>query len=143
MLPGLQAVGPSYGLKFENGAVVGCGIVSGTLAPARYVDGVNLNAGSSQCQGKANRAETLGIERYRPSLIVWGSTDEKNSIVVSTPHGSQVLPSGSSEWRSVMLQRINERVEKFLATGARVILLAEPPSLHTPAGWTAATSWHF
>ena len=33
LLPGLQAVGPSYGMKFENGAVVGCGVVSGTLAP--------------------------------------------------------------------------------------------------------------
>ena len=134
MLPGLQAVGPSYGLKFENGAVVGCGIVSGTLAPPRYVDGVNLNAGNDQCQGKANRAETLGIERYRPSLIVWGSTEEKNSIVASTPHGSQILLSGSPEWRSVMLQRINGRVEKFLATGARVILLAEPPSVHVVSG---------
>ena len=33
LLPGLQAVGPSYGMKFENGAVVGCGVVSGTHGP--------------------------------------------------------------------------------------------------------------
>jgi peptidoglycan/LPS O-acetylase OafA/YrhL len=133
MLPGLQAVGPSYGLKFENGAVVGCGIVSGTLAPA-YVYGVNLNASSDQCQGEADRAETIGIERYRPSLIVWESTDERSSVVASTPHGSQVLESGSAEWKAAMLQRINGRVEKFLATGARVILLAEPPSPHSLSG---------
>lgn len=133
LLPGLQAVGPSYRMGFENGAVVGCGIVSGTLAPA-YVYGVKLDGSTEQCQAEVNRAETLAIERYRPSLIVWGSTDERSSIVVSTAHGSQILQSGSAEWESVMLQRINGRVEKFLATGARVILLAEPPSAHTVSG---------
>jgi hypothetical protein len=30
-----------------------------------------------------------------------------------------------------MLQRMNDRVKKFLATGARVVLLLEPPAVHT------------
>jgi len=136
LLIGLQAVGPSYGMQFENGAVIGCGIVSGTIAPY-YLYGQNVVAYTTLCQGQANRAESLAIERYHPSLILWGSTDERSSIVVSTAHGTKVLASGSPEWKSVMLQRMDTRVKKFLATGARVVLTLEPPAVHT-SGSTAS-----
>jgi len=129
LLPGLQAVGPSYGMQFQTGAVIGCGIVSGTLAPF-YVNGLSITAYTDKCQGEANRAESEAIERYRPSLIVWGSTDESSSIVVDTPQGSKVLVVGTPEWKKVMLQRMETRVEKFRATGANVILLLEPPPPH-------------
>ena len=78
---------------------------------------------TAKCQGEANSAETQAIERYRPSLIVWGSTDETKSIVNATPTGNRVLNAGSPAWKAVMLQRMNTRVERFMATGARVILL--------------------
>jgi hypothetical protein len=136
MLPGLQAVGPSYGLRFENGSVIGCGIVSGVIAPNYIYDGtVNVSAYTVNCQGEANLVESQAIGRYRPRLVVWGSTDERNSVVVDTPTGSKVIDSGSPEWRSVMLQRMDNRVDKFVASGARVILLLEPPQVHsgTPA----------
>jgi peptidoglycan/LPS O-acetylase OafA/YrhL len=136
LLIGLQAVGPSYGMQFENGAVIGCGIVSGVIAPD-YLDGQNVVAYTTLCQGQANRAESLAIERYHPSLILWGSTDERSSIVVSTAHGTKILASGSPEWESVMLQRMNTRVKKFLATGARVVLMLEPSAVHA-SGSTAA-----
>jgi peptidoglycan/LPS O-acetylase OafA/YrhL len=130
LLPGLQAVGPSYGMRFENGAVIGCGIVSGEVAP-QIVAGINFANFTSKCQGEANTTETQAIERYRPSLIVWGSTDELNSVVVHTQSGSKVVQAGTPAWRSVMSERINDRVEKFLGTGAKVILLLEPPSVHS------------
>jgi peptidoglycan/LPS O-acetylase OafA/YrhL len=129
LLIGLQAVGPSYGMQFENGAVIGCGIVSGVIAPD-YLYGHNVVAYTTLCQGQANHAESLAIERYHPSLILWGSTDERSSIVVNTAHGTKVLATGSPQWKSVMFQRIDTRVKKFLATGARVILLLEPPAVH-------------
>ncbi len=129
LLPGLQAVGPSWGLQFENGAVIGCGVVSGVIAPL-YIGNVNLSAVTDKCQGEANLAETQAIERYRPSLIVWGSTEEENSIVVDTPTGSRVLDTGSPKWRAVMLRRMDERVDQLVATGARVVLLLEPPRTH-------------
>ncbi len=130
LLVGLQAVGPSYGMQFENGAVIGCGIVSSVIAPYNLY-GRNIVAYTSMCQGQANRAESTAIDRYHPSLILWGSTDERSSIVVSTAHGTKVLTSGSSEWKAVMLHRIDSRVNKFLSTGARVILTLAPPSVHT------------
>ena len=129
MLIGLQAVGPSYGMQFENGAVIGCGIVSGVIAPS-YVDGHNLVGYTTLCQGQANRAESLAIERYHPSLILWASTDERSSIVVNTAHGTKVLDSGSPEWKSVMLQRLDTRINKFLATGANVVLTLAAPEVH-------------
>ena len=129
LLPGLQAVGPYYGMRFENGAVIGCGVVSGVIA-AVHIAGLNIPNYTVKCQGEANLAETQAIERYRPSLIVWGSTDEGDSILVNTPTGSKALASGSREWTAVMLQRIDDRVRKFLATGARVILVLEPPQVH-------------
>ena len=61
LLPGLQAVGPSYGMRFENGAVVGCGIVSGQTAPF-YAAGYNFTAYTAKCQGEANSAETQAVE---------------------------------------------------------------------------------
>ena len=136
LLVGLQAVGPSYGLQFENGAVIGCGIVSGIIAPF-YVNDYNVVAYTTLCQGQANRAESQAIEHFHPSLILWASTDERSSIVVNTAHGTKVLVSGSPEWKSVMLQRMDTRVKKFLATGARVVLMLEPPAVHT-SGSTAA-----
>ncbi len=131
LLPGLQAIGPSYAMEFRSGAVIGCGIVSGEIAPYYYsANGANVSAPTKLCQGEANRAETQAIERYHPGVIIWGSTDERNSIVNDTPAGSKVLDSGTPGWKSVMLQRMDDRVEKFLGTGARVILLLEPPSVH-------------
>ena len=130
LLVGLKAVGASYGMQIENGAVIGCGVVSGTLPPFDY-GGLYSTADTDQCQGEANRAESLALERYHPSLVVWGSTYEHGSIVVGTAHGSRLLVAGSPTWESVMLHRMDTRVEQFLATGARVILLLEPPPPHT------------
>ncbi len=126
LLTGLEAVGPTYGMQFENAALLGCGVVSGTLPPF-YIGTTIWVAYTSQCQGDANRTESLALERYHPSLIVWGSAVEESSILVATAHGSRVLVEGSREWKSVMLRRIDTRVQKFLGTGAGVILTLEPP----------------
>ena len=126
MLPGLDAVAPSYGVQIGNGAVLGCGIVSGRLAPFYYY-GVNLAAYTRTCQSAANRAESSAIRREKPQIIVWGSTDERASISVNTPTGNSVLVKGTPQWKAVMLQRIDARVRQFAATGAKVVLLLQPP----------------
>ncbi len=125
LLPGLVAVGPSYGMQFENGAVIGCGIVSGQIPPESFF----TNTSTKRCQGEANRVDAQAIERFRPNVVVWASTQERNSIVASTPNGSENLASGSAGWTSVMLNRINARVAKFVAAGANVVLLLEPASV--------------
>jgi peptidoglycan/LPS O-acetylase OafA/YrhL len=142
LLPGLEAVGPSYGMHFENGAFIGCGVVSGTLAPS-IVDGFNLVAGTSACQGEVNRMETLAIEQYHPRLIVWGSTYERESIVAATKTGTKVLTSGSPQWYRLMKQRMDRRIQQFVTAGAAVVLLEEPPSVHFGrAPWQLPHSAH-
>ena len=74
--------------------------------------------------------ETRAIERYRPSLIVWASTEEGNSIVASTSSGTKVLDPGSAAWKEVMLQRMDASGGTFVATGAKVVLLLEPALIH-------------
>ena len=136
LLPGLQAVGPAYGMQFQNGAVIGCGIVSGELAPANEF-GSNVVAYTRSCQGEANGAETAGLEHAHPGLVVWASTDERNSIVVSTSSGGKILNAGSAEWTRVLAERMDARVQKFISSGAKVIMLLEPPEVHSVPGANA------
>ena len=135
LLPGLQAVGPWYGLQFENGAVVGCGVVSGQLPPY-YVDGINFSGYTRRCQGEANLAESQAIERYHPRLIVWGSQEEKASVLSRT---GQTLTAGSPKWKAEMLRRIDLRVQDFISTGAKVLILRQPPEIH-PQNMTQFTT---
>ncbi len=65
LLIGLQAVGPSYGMQFENGAVIGCGIVSGVIAPY-YLDDHNVVAYTTLCQGQANSRRISGHRALSP-----------------------------------------------------------------------------
>ncbi len=133
LLPGLAAVGPTYGMQVHSGAVVGCGVVSGQLAPL-YKNGLNVVAYTAKCQTDSDNAEYTAIERYDPRIVVWGSTDERSSFVVQAAAGSKVLVSGSPQWHAVMLKRMNARVDSLLATGARVILVLEPAAVHANPG---------
>jgi peptidoglycan/LPS O-acetylase OafA/YrhL len=132
LLQGVDAVGPTYRMQFVNGAVIGCGIVSGEVPPVRQGDQVIFsNTFTKLCQGQANRAEATAIERSKPRIIVWASTQERNPIVAHTRTGSEDLAAGTPKWHAVMLQRIDDRLQQLTATGARVILLLEPPSVHS------------
>jgi SGNH domain (fused to AT3 domains) len=126
MVAGLAAVGRAYGVRVADGTVIGCGIVSGRIPPYFY-GSVDLERLTKNCQAEANRSEALAITEGRPNIIVWGSQEERSSILISTRSGNRVLVKGSPQWKKVMLTRMNARVQQFLATGARVILLLQPP----------------
>ena len=111
--------------------VLSSGVASSAASSPPTISTATTSSRTRRCvRVKPIKPNLLAIERYHPSLILWGSTDERSSIVVSTAHGTKTLASGSPEWESVMLQRMNTRVKKFLATGARVILQLEPPGVH-------------
>jgi peptidoglycan/LPS O-acetylase OafA/YrhL len=123
LLPGLAAVGSYYGVQIVNAAVIGCGIVEGEAAPV-YIENVNLSAPTEKCAGEARSAETSALAKGTPDIIVWGSTEESTPFV-DTP-GTTVLDPGTPQWKKVMLQRMDNRLEQFIATGAKVVLLLEP-----------------
>ncbi len=126
LVGGLAARGTSYGVQVVDGAVIGCGIVSGWTA--RFQDGIAYDERlTKNCQSEADHVEASAIDRGKPNIIVWGSTDERNSVFVDTSSGPRVIANGSPEWKTLMLKRMNARVEQFLATGAKAVLLLQPP----------------
>ena len=128
LLPGLAAVGPSYGVQVENAAVIGCGIVSGQIAPF-YFYGVDLEKYTKDCQRKALDTEESALRRGRPDIVVWSSNFEKDSIVINSPAGNRVLLKGTPRWKETIEQRIEKRIRLFTAEGATVFLLLQPPSV--------------
>jgi peptidoglycan/LPS O-acetylase OafA/YrhL len=126
MLPGLEAVGDPVGVQVEDGAVIGCGVVSGEIAPL-YRNGVNLSATSATCQRRANAAEARALRSGRPNIVLWGSTWERAAFMVGTgPHQKEVT-AGSTQWYAVLQKRMEARIRQFTATGATVVLLTQAP----------------
>jgi hypothetical protein len=126
MLAGLEAVGVPLGVRVENAAVIGCGVVSGRIAP--YSDkGKDLNSGSRLCQSRADAAEARALRLGPPNVVLWASTWERNTLVVGSGFGQKLLVQGSSQWNAVLLQRMERRVRQFTMTGATVVMLTQPP----------------
>ncbi len=126
MLPGLAAVGAPVGVDVEDAAVIGCGVVSGEIAP-RLVNGSNVNRASSLCQTRAIEAENRALRSGRPNVVVWASSWEREALLVGSGNGQKVLEPGSAQWYSVLQKRMQERVRQFTSTGATVVMLTQPP----------------
>jgi peptidoglycan/LPS O-acetylase OafA/YrhL len=126
MLPGLEAVGAPVGVRVEDAAVIGCGVVSGQIAP-HFVDGANVNSATRSCQTRAAAAEDRGLHSGHPNVVLWASLWEREALVVGNGVDQKVLAQGSPQWYSVLLKRMEERVQQFAATGATVVMLTQPP----------------
>ncbi len=133
MLPGLEAIGAPQGVQMEDAALIGCGVVSGQIAP-HFVSGRNVYAETRYCQGRANATEGHVLRTAQPTIVLWGSTWERMDLVVGDGAEQRIVTQGSPQWSSVVLQRIRKRVQQFTATGATVVLLTQPPfaSVGTP-----------
>jgi peptidoglycan/LPS O-acetylase OafA/YrhL len=126
MLPGLEAVGAPSGVRVEDAAVIGCGVVSGQIAPYLY-NGQNLNKGTRFCQSRANAVEARALRLGPPNVVLWASSWERTGLVVGSGAHQKVLVQGSPQWYSVLLKRMEQRVRQFTATGATVVMLTQPP----------------
>jgi peptidoglycan/LPS O-acetylase OafA/YrhL len=126
MLPGLEAVGARVGVRIENAAVIGCGVVSGEIAP-RVVNGENVNMTSQTCQSRASAAEARALKSGPPKVVLWASTWERSSIVSGSGANQKVLTPGSPQWNATLQKRMQQRVRRLTASGATVVLLTQPP----------------
>jgi peptidoglycan/LPS O-acetylase OafA/YrhL len=124
MLPGLEAEGDLAGFMVENAAVIGCGEVSGTIAP-NFVNGENINSASRFCQSRANAAVNSALKLGSPNVVVWSSSWERDALLVGSGSHQKVLRPGSSQWDHVLMQRLTKRVRLFTDTGATVFLLTQ------------------
>jgi peptidoglycan/LPS O-acetylase OafA/YrhL len=126
MLAGLEAVGGPVGVRIDDGAVIGCGVVSGAIGP-RIVNGVNVNMPMQTCGSRASAAQTQGLRAGRPNVVIWASTWERSSLVTGSGADQKVLNPGSPQWYSVMKKRMEQRLHTFTATGATVVMLTQAP----------------
>lgn len=139
LLPGLVAIAPMFDAQVEDAAVIGCGIVSGQIAPY-YYEGVNVEEYTNDCQSKALRAEKQGLATGKPNIILWASSFERDSIVIQTSTGEQTVTKGTPEWYAVMRRRIEERLRLLKASGATVVMLLQPPQVNIGSPKSPTTS---
>ena len=109
MVPGLEAVGAPAGVRIENAAVVGCGVVSGEIAPD-IVNGKNVNSVTRLCQSRANAAQARALRSGHPNIVLWASSWERSSLVVGDGNHQKVVTQGSPQWYAVLQRRMRERV---------------------------------
>ncbi len=126
MLPGLEAVAAPAGVKIENAAVIGCGVVSGEIAP-HFNNGVNVNKLSAKCSNTASAQVKQALRSGNPTVVLWGSSWEREALVVGQGGHRTILQQGSPQWYSVLTQRMTERLKEFTATGATVVMLSQAP----------------
>ena len=93
LLPGLETVGGPLGVQVEDGSVIGCGVVSGQIAP-RIVNGANANAATRLCQRRADAAEQRAIRSGPPKVVLWVSTWERDALEVGSGADQKVLAPG-------------------------------------------------
>ena len=128
MLPGLEAVGAPLGIQVENAAVIGCGVVSGQIAPTI------TKAPTRLCAAKVAAAEASALRLGKPAVVLWASSWERDPIVVGSGNHQRVLAQGSGPWYTVLLQRMTQRIRQFEANGATVVLLTQPPFADSQPG---------
>jgi peptidoglycan/LPS O-acetylase OafA/YrhL len=128
LLPGLAAVGAPAGVQVEDGAVIGCGVVSGNAVP-NIVNGtdVSVNSASRFCQSRASAAEQRALRSGPPNVVLWASAWERGALIVGRGAEQRVVAQGSAQWRSELLKRMEVRLRQFTATGATVVMLTQPP----------------
>ena len=126
MLAGLRAVGDPAGVQVEDGAVIGCGVVSGEIAPL-IENGANINAVTQTCPNHAAAAEAEALRSGRPNVVLWSSSWEREALLVGSGSHQRVVTQGSPQWYAVLMKRMKERVQELTATGARVVLLTQAP----------------
>jgi peptidoglycan/LPS O-acetylase OafA/YrhL len=122
LLPGIDAVSPSYGVHVDDAAVIGCGVVSNRMAPD-VVDGIDFSVSSWPCRHEVATVESAALRRGPPDVVLWSSEWERKSIV--GPQGRDLV-SGTPAWRRALLHRMNARLDQFAAEGAITVLLTQP-----------------
>ena len=126
MLAGLEAVGNPTGVQIENATIIGCGVVSGEIAPDN-VDSKNLNSSTATCQRAANRTEQKALRSGPPNVVLWSSSWERAPLLVGTGDQQRAVQPGTQEWYTVLRKRMTARVRVFTSTGATVYMLTQAP----------------
>jgi hypothetical protein len=119
LYPGLWAVGREGGVTVDQGAVVGCGIVSDDVTPT---GGEAVMAGSDTCHDLVAYTEAKAIERARPDVVVWFSSWERFNLRV----GNRIVRSGTPRADALLLSRMDDAFSRLTAPRARLVIVTLP-----------------
>jgi peptidoglycan/LPS O-acetylase OafA/YrhL len=131
LLTGLEAVGATQEATVTNATILGCGVISGTVA-----SGMLPRAFTTECPKRARVRQQRAIAGSSPDAVVWWSDWETadlavdgGSVAVGTPEGDALLRS-----------RMELAFERLHRRGATIVILTVPPLLPWPALPVRATA---
>jgi peptidoglycan/LPS O-acetylase OafA/YrhL len=139
LLTGLEAVGEVQGAHVDNAAVVGCGVIAGTVSndsmlPREFAEG---------CPDLTRSLQERAIKRGAPDAIVWWSEWETANLEVD---GNRV-DFGTPEGDAVLRERMEQLFDRLHRPGVPIVILTVPPLLPSPTFPVAnpandAKHWH-
>ncbi len=126
MVPGLEAAAAPAGVAIEDGTVIGCGVVSGEIAP-KITDGRNVNASTRTCPQRVTAAEDRAQRPGHPNVVLWASTWEREALEIGAGDHRTAVLQGSAQWYAVLQHRMEARARALTASGATLVMLTQPP----------------
>ena len=131
--PGLSAIEATSPYRFQVGAVVACGVVSGQVIANAEVTAVP--AGTDRCDELATQRRRAAVAGRAP-VVLWASTWERSDL---DDHGHRVR-AGSRAWRALVTRRVDTVVGEMARQGTHVVMLTVPPRSEGLVGTTVVPS---
>ena len=119
LLTGLEAGGRSIDARVANGAILGCGIVAGAIAPHYTMMSRSL---ARSCERRVNHLVDQVIAVSNPTEIVWYSGWEVDDLEVK----DHVVVFGTPEHTKVLLDRMEQMYRRGRAPGRKLVILTMP-----------------
>jgi hypothetical protein len=117
LLGAVEVVGGAAGWKVNQGAVVGCGIVSGEVVSGT----VRVPPSSFQCPFLVSGALDQSFKQHRPQVALWVSSWERADLKV----GDQTLKAGSKAWERTLQKRMDATLRQITRRGTHVVVATQ------------------
>jgi hypothetical protein len=125
LLTGLEAVAETQDATVANAAILGCGVISGTVAGATMLP----RAFTTECPARSRDRQERAIAATAPDAIVWWSDWETATIDADGRAVEVGTPAGDVELR----RRMELAFERLHQPGVPIVILTVPPLLPSPA----------
>ena len=119
LLTGLEAGAPELDAVVANGALLGCGVVSGAIS-AKY--GMMPRPWAESCTRRVNRKVDRVIAESEPQMVLWLSGWEVNDL----EGDGQDLLLGTPEHAAVLLDRMEKMYDRSIVPGRELAILTMP-----------------
>ena len=118
LLTGLEVTGRSIDTSVSNGAILGCGLVAGAIAENPMVP----RDWARSCLDRVQRRIDTVLRESDPQLVLWYSGWEINDLEV----GDHTASFGSPEYRTLLLDRLEDLYRRTQAPGRRIVIMTQP-----------------